>query len=97
MGGTYDLYVQDTPPQNKRPGTLWLKKDIGLLSIAMGENKYNHFSAGEGNLIITDGFYVRTQIASSTPPVSPVIGQLWLQDSANYWVFLGKWVPFGGN
>jgi hypothetical protein len=96
MSFNYTLFVQETPPAKKAPGTLWLKKSIGLVSIAMESDKYIHFAAGNGNLSITDGTYYLTISEGSNPPSSPAIGQIWLQDNRSYWMFLGKWNPFGG-
>lgn len=93
----YTIIVSDTQPTNYAPGTLWLKKDIGLVLIHYLNEKYIHLSAGSGNLTVTDGVYQKIVALGSTPPAMPDIGQLWLQNSQSYWIWLNGWYPFGGN
>ena len=98
MAIDYTLVVQTTPPVNKQPGILWLQKIPGMLSIYAGGDKYPTIAQGEPNLSITDGVYLLSVITTTgtTPPISPSVGQLWLDANYSYWVWLGKWCPMGG-
>jgi len=95
MAYKFTLVVQETKPINYIPGSFWLKASVGLLMINIGE-EYHHIAAGNGNLVLVDGIYYRTVTESTTAPVAPTVGDIWLQNNNTYWAYLGKWTPFGG-
>ena len=98
MAFTYNLIVQEDKPTGVAPGTLWLKKSIGVCQIIYNDDDPNILlpASGQGNLSISDGTYFRTVAESSSPPSSPDEGDIWLQNDNTYWIYLGQWVPFGG-
>jgi hypothetical protein len=98
MAFTYTLIVQENKPVKKAPGSIWLKKSIGVCQIIY-DNTQNILlpASGQGNLAIADGIYFKTVAEGSSPPSSPNPGDIWLQNDQNtYWIYLGNWVPFAG-
>lgn len=98
MAFTYTLIVDEDKPEGKAPGTIWIKKSVGTCQILFNDLQHVILpSSGQGSLSIADGTYFRSVTESTTPPGSPLIGDIWLQTDQNaYWIYLGQWTPFAG-
>ncbi|MCW8831095.1 MAG: hypothetical protein OQK32_06180 [Gammaproteobacteria bacterium] len=97
MAFTYTVVIQETEPTQISPASFWIKPSQGILTIYYQDGVFHHLAAGNGNLVASDGTFFRTVSEGTTPPVSPSIGDLWLQTDQNtYWAWLGRWCPIGG-
>jgi hypothetical protein len=96
MAMNYMVVVSETQPENRQPGTFWFINSVGLFLLYVGNGVYNQLAARQGAGSIADGIYYRETIDSATPPVSPSMCDIWIDDLGSAWVYLGSWVPYGG-
>jgi len=91
----YKLIVNDIKPNSQIQGTLWLHKTSGVLFIAIDD--YRQMASSETTLssLADDELWMDT-IESASAPLSPAIGQIWIQSSTTVWVYLDKWIPICG-
>lgn len=95
MSFQYKLIVNDIKPNSQIQGTLWLHKTSGVLFIAIDD--YRQMASSETTLssLADDELWMDT-IESASAPLSPAIGQIWIQSSTTVWVYLDKWIPICG-
>ena len=92
---TYELYIQETEPQNVRFGVFWYHPSSGIFSMKWDDTNWSQLAMNEIGLGGPNFSQIST-ISSSIAPATSLPGQIWVQDDINQWVWIGKWMIMMG-
>ena len=91
----YTFYIQNTEPSNPQLFNFWLNQDTGQVHLYLSNEWTVILSAGKA-ITATPGIYWRELLDQTAEPTGQNVGDGWLSDANQAYMYLDDWYPWAG-